>query len=467
MRFGRVPRTRCRSGGRAALPHAAVGLLGVAVAAGLVAWSGGARGAAGQGPSSSSCTTGGCHVDRQEPAHLHRPVAAGACSICHRPSSAERHEFKLARQGSALCTTCHVEIAPTGNVHAELGPGGCLVCHDAHGTGNRFMLSAPRVVEACESCHPDILTGRNDRHLAVASRPCTLCHDPHGSDPPAWPSDDQALCLRCHATVRTELETRPYLHAPAEPGHCDSCHDGHGSDRVAKLREEVPGLCYECHGAIRETVETAEHPHSVASGPRGCLVCHEPHASALGLGLRADPFTLCGTCHAEDVDTADGEVIPAVTPELEGRFLHGPVGQRDCGACHDSHGSDHFRLLVDDYPAEFYTSFAVEKYGLCFGCHPPRGMLMPQTTELTAFRDGNVNLHYVHVVKPENGRTCRACHATHGSDAPKHMREWVQFGEWKLPIAFEPTATGGRCTSGCHVPRSYDREVPVLGRDAR
>jgi thioredoxin-like negative regulator of GroEL len=36
----------------------------------------------------------------------------------------------------------------------------------------------------------------------------------------------------------------------------------------------------------------------------------------------------------------------------------------------------------------------------------------------------------------------------------------MQYGIWMLPMNFERTETGGRCTPGCHVAFSYDRETP-------
>ena len=44
---------------------------------------------------------------------------------------------------------------------------------------------------------------------------------------------------------------------------------------------------------------------------------------------------------------------------------------------------------------------------------------------LTGFRDGDVNLHYLHVNREEKGRTCRTCHEMHGSDLPNHMASGV------------------------------------------
>ena len=37
----------------------------------------------------------------------------------------------------------------------------------------------------------------------------------------------------------------------------------------------------------------------------------------------------------------------------------------------------------------------------------------------------------------------------------------VPFGQWRLPIGYEPQPTGGTCRSGCHRAYRYDRNEPV------
>ena len=81
--------------------------------------------------------------------------------------------------------------------------------------------------------------------------------------------------------------------------------------------------------------------------------------------------------------------------------------------------------MIEAYPPEFYAAFDNERYALCFECHLPDMVRSRAGTGVTGFRDGDLNLHYLHVTNPKNGRSCRACHATHGSDAPKHIRAWV------------------------------------------
>jgi predicted CXXCH cytochrome family protein len=178
--------------------------------------------------------------------------------------------------------------------------------------------------------------------------------------------------------------------------------------------------------------------------------------------LKKDEMSLCTACHDKPIKMADDETLRSFTDEIKDKkYLHGPVADKDCTGCHISHGSDHFRLLAKEYPAQFYAPFSKDNYALCFSCHPETVVLTKETSDLTDFRNGTLNLHYVHVNKPERGRTCRSCHATHASNLPKHIRASVPYGVWNLPINFEKTATGGKCAPGCHLPYTYDRQSPV------
>ena len=86
-------------------------------------------------------------------------------------------------------------------------------------------------------------------------------------------------------------------------------------------------------------------------------------------------------------------------------------------------------------------------------------MTVKRTRTLTNFRDGNWNLHYLHVNKARRGRTCRACHELHASPDPLHIRERIQYGKWLMPIHFEKTEMGGSCHPGCHSIKLYDRDA--------
>ena len=124
------------------------------------------------------------------------------------------------------------------------------------------------------------------------------------------------------------------------------------------------------------------------------------------------------------------------------------------------HGSEYPLILKAYFPEEFYKSYATENYALCFECHNKNFALDKNTTNLTSFRDGDRNLHYLHVNKDVKGRSCKACHQVHASSQEKHIRTSVPFGKikWELPIKFTKFEDGGKCVVGCHAPKEYHRK---------
>ena len=88
-------------------------------------------------------------------------------------------------------------------------------------------------------------------------------------------------------------------------------------------------------------MKTSHHP--VREGKMSCASCHNPHDGAQPKMLKADSVNeLCYQCHAEK----------------RGPFLfeHAPV-REDCVSCHEPHGTNHKRLLVQKLP------------NLCWNCH--------------------------------------------------------------------------------------------------
>lgn len=114
-------------------------------------------------------------------------------------------------------------------------------------------------------------------------------------------------------------------------------------------------------------------------------------------------------------------------------------------------------------PADYYMPYRTENYAACFECHDTGIALTENSKEITEFRNGDLNMHFLHVNKDPKGRSCKACHTTESeSHQEKMMRDEVPFGKsWKLPVAYTKTATGGRCVVGCHKPKDYDRTNPV------
>jgi predicted CXXCH cytochrome family protein len=415
--------------------------------------------------SQKTCVTQECHADYTKKPYVHGPTGLGDCAACHDEVDAKAHTFKLAREGRDLCEYCHLDQTAKKHVHEPLKTGQCTDCHDPHSSESKAMIREKTVADLCAKCHP---TGKDVKfaHGPVAVGECTVCHATHSADRPKLLLDEPVnLCFSCHVVTKDELSQFEFVHEPVK-NDCIGCHDPHGGDRAKMLKADAPDLCYACHEDIKKVAETSTHKHTAVTEKDGCLHCHTPHASTVQYILKDTPMALCESCHDKPVTTEDGKLIASFTAQVKGKkFLHGPVAQKNCAGCHSVHGSDYFRLLIKEYPQAFYAPFSVDKYALCFSCHPDSLVLTERTSELTDFRNGDRNLHYVHVNKPRQGRTCRACHATHASDLPKHIRESVPYGVWNLPIQYRKTDTGGGCQPGCHQPFEYDRQLPVAYPD--
>ncbi len=133
----------------------------------------------------------------------------------------------------------------------------------------------------------------------------------------------------------------------------------------------------------------------------------------------------------------------------------------NCSACHNPHGGAIYRLLTEAYPAGPYAPFDVESYALCFGCHDVEMVEEERDDEVTEFRNGDLNLHYVHVNREDKGCTCGTCHDAHAGTGPKHIADPMAFGQQAILTKYEATATGGSCLSSCHAMWAYDRIHPV------
>ncbi len=134
--------------------------------------------------------------------------------------------------------------------------------------------------------------------------------------------------------------------------------------------------------------------------------------------LKNAPVDLCLVCHNEEMETPFGNIINMAKFLDDNSYIHGPIMKGDCSACHNPHGSDYWRIVKKFFPQEFYAPFSLGMYELCFSCHDKTKALTEKTSTVTGFRNGQTNLHFMHVNKDYKGRTCKACHDIHGSNNP-------------------------------------------------
>jgi predicted CXXCH cytochrome family protein len=302
-------------------------------------------------------------------------------------------------------------------------------------------------------------------HGPAAVGACTRCHSPHESEHSSLLRGPvREACLQCHQDFARQMKTAPVIHPPVKSAPCTDCHDPHASGSPFILKKKMPELCFDCHVDVGQRLAGAKVRHKPLEQEGSCGRCHSTHFSqARGL-LPTGEKDLCLGCHG--VDNLGQPPLKNISKQLAGKkHLHGPLEQGECVSCHDPHGSDFFRLLTGPYPEGLYFPYREGAYDFCLQCHDRNLLRFEETSLYTSFRDGKQNLHFVHVSDSRKGRTCRLCHESHASDGEKLISKGgLPFGDWKVPIRFEPTATGGSCAPGCHRPLSYDRQNPVKDR---
>jgi predicted CXXCH cytochrome family protein len=301
---------------------------------------------------------------------------------------------------------------------------------------------------------------RNQVHMhpPVAGGDCSSCHDNHESDYPArLVQEGNALCFMCHPDKEEGIKTKKSVHVPVQAS-CVQCHNPHGSPSPAMLSAPVPELCANCHPNEVMTGRRAITKHAPMTDRKSCRNCHEPHYSNQPKLLITAQMALCLACHDRELETGTGRIADMKALLEKNKNAHGPLQGSDCASCHAPHGSDYWRILVKYYPSEFYSGYSDGKYALCFSCHDSAAFTERRTVSATNFRNGDLNLHFVHVNKMTKGRTCRACHEVHAdSGRPHHVKEYVQFSGWTMPLNYVPGPTGGSCLPGCHGEKRYSR----------
>ncbi len=311
----------------------------------------------------------------------------------------------------------------------------------------------------------------SDREIAWSHAPyevgdCAICHESSDPESPGDIIDSvNELCYGCHEDIQVMMNEWETLHFVAEDS-CSNCHNPHNAGYRNLLIEEATSLCVSCHDDIGSLATESEVTHDAVTDGSACMGCHNPHASHVEKLLLQLPFDLCDSCHNTD-DLLDdrGRPLTNISKLIsENPELHGPVAAKDCSACHLPHGGDNFRLLVNEYPEKFYAPYDPENYALCFSCHDSQMAADPMSTTLTEFRDGDRNLHYLHVNKTPSGRTCRACHEVHAAEQAHIIRDGVPYGSrgWVLKINYEKLPNGGQCEKTCHATRAYDRTKTVV-----
>jgi len=418
-----------------------------------------------------SCITQSCHNAIADKKFKHGPYKDRSCIECHNPHGSPFKKFTR-KERSALCFTCHTEsenMASSGKVvHFPVKQGECTLCHDPHQSDIAYHLKFDSISGLCGSCHSKNMVKYKYMHEPFESGDCNACHSPHVSEVKRLLVEEgTTLCLNCHKEREEEFK-RKYVHEPVKKD-CSLCHDPHGSETESHLRTQkdkdgkyiryeqpLKESCLVCHRKLDPEVAKQIEKSSVTHKPVAegkCTICHTPHSTNFKKQLNTSMQEACFKCH-ESLK----KLIKA------SKYQHGPVRSDDCAQCHQVHGSEHKKLLRANFTANYSEDFDPKHYELCFNCHNSK-VITEKDSKETGFRNGTTNLHYVHVHRATDGRTCMTCHDIHASDRPKHIRSVIPFKKtFTISLDYSKTDTGGGCVVGCHKPRDYDRDKPVVAK---
>jgi len=408
----------------------------------------------------SDCTASGCHQSQKKFEMVHSPVEED-CMNCHQ-TDAENHpdenakEFTLSSDIPELCYQCH--DGPNSNmyVHPPIKDGKCLICHNPHSTDNEHLLNEEGGT-SCHSCHQNLIPTENMIHGPVAANMCNACHNPHQSDlDKLLLRDGMELCLFCH-TDKKDVQSKPSVHQPFLEA-CLQCHQSHSSPFKYMVKVDVPGLCFNCHPAVEVETDRKSEVHGPFQAGEKCYLCHNAHVSDYSNLLQDKEENLCFNCHDQDQKKGNRSIKNIKKRVVGTKYVHSPIVDDGCSACHAAHTPDNFFLLSAAYPQGSYGEGKVESFAHCFDCHDSALMEKAETLNDTEFRHGKQNLHYLHVNR-EKARNCTTCHDIHGSKYPHLIADKVPFGKWSMPMKYKETAEGGSCLTGCHKELRYSRNT--------
>lgn len=364
--------------------------------------------------------------------HLHEPFHIGACQICH-ASDLSNPARLITKEIDQLCYKCHPKQDVNPVSHKPVTEGRCIDCHDPHQSQTKSLLKADSVNGLCMKCHDRAKPAKGMKQLVDMDK--------------------------------------KYRHKPVEE-NCIKCHEPHTSPYKKLLRSDdaTQKLCLECHTDLKDhadmkaVITDSKYKHGpLVSGEKRCLECHDVHASNHKGILKKEQTALCLGCHDKEVKSdEDGGMLMNIAAHLKANpNWHAPITRVEkeggCAGCHNPHGSDNFSMLRHSFTKNFYGDFDRKDF-FCFSCHEQENIHEQFSTE-TGFRDGKVNLHFLHV-NNRKGRACRACHDEHAATYPHLLRDYTDFNGIKFPLRFIGTESGGSCAPACHKKFDYDRVTP-------
>jgi len=271
-------------------------------------------------------------------------------------------------------------------VISETAPRSCALCHV------RTHVDAAHVVNSCWACHDQgTVESRVVRPARIAGMALAL---PGRRQQLVSPLADSA-CLRCHASVLTEIVTAKRIRVShgsfAERFRCISCHGVHSPvsgrpvlDRCAECHNETGEdmACTTCHVGPIPDISTATGWLALAHRPVGtsrteCPACHVGTVPAMSSAKGS--FALVHGKNSQSHGSGGTTACVLCHKGEECRACHGvQLPHGDLGAWRQTHGSDALKHRDE--------CLRCHEAAECASCHRismphPKGFLARHSTE--------------------------------------------------------------------------------------
>lgn len=265
-------------------------------------------------------------------------------------------------------------------------------------------------------------------------------------------------CTDCHS----DLIEKSSKHSAALDDGCTNCHQGDVANhppsqgKTFTLVEKMPDLCYTCHDALKTEIESSRSVHKIVNQKKFCSNCHSPHSTDQSKLLILTGNELCLSCHNKTI-SAGNKKITNINQKIKfAKTIHAAI-EGGCVSCHKSHASVNNSLLTKLFPQDNYAFAKKDTFSLCFDCHDSGILETEKTTSATGFRNGETNLHFVHI-NGKKGRNCTMCHDIHATVNEHLILDNVKFGKWSFKMNYIVREKGGTCFPGCHSEKEYIRQ---------
>jgi len=245
----------------------AIGAIGAAAAAVVLALAGMTMSAFAAAPSAGDTQCLACHGSPG----MEKQLAGGETLSLH----IESDGFAQSVHSVIGCTGCHANIDPASHPPAE----------SPITTKREFSVA---MVQICRTCHNDqFAQWQQSVHAALVSEGnpvaplCTSCHSPHAVIKGAAEEMDTVPCKTCHGDIFTAYATSVHgvARSSGQTGAplCFGCHGAHNVS-VPSAGQGLKDVCLGCHtdarASHRDWLPNTELHFDVVS----CPVCHAPQA---------------------------------------------------------------------------------------------------------------------------------------------------------------------------------------------